>query len=87
MDSTRHTERLVVADERRPAVASRTLPRPASPEGLTAAELDVAGLLARGLSDVAVAHVIGIETATVERHRQRILEYFRIQGRGEPSRP
>lgn len=64
MDSTRCTERLVVADERRPAVASREVLR--AP--------DVAGLPGRARSKV--ARVIWIETARAERERRRTLARF-----------
>ena len=70
MDSTRSTERLVVADERRPAVASREVLR--APDA--SAEHDIAGLPRRGRPNV--ARVIWIETARAERDRLRTLARF-----------
>lgn len=73
MDSTRCTERLVVTDERRPAVAVREAPR--VPDAST--EREATDFPGRGRANV--ARVIWIETARAERDRLRTLARF---GRG-----
>ena len=49
--------------------------------GLTAREVEVAALIARGLSDQAIATRLGISTRTVEHHTEHVLRKLRVDCR------
>jgi DNA-binding NarL/FixJ family response regulator len=50
--------------------AGHQTPRIARPAGLTEREVEVVGLLARGLQTKQVAHALGISVKTADRHVQ-----------------
>jgi DNA-binding NarL/FixJ family response regulator len=51
--------------------------------GLTAREMEVATLLARGRSNSAIAETLGISTHTARHHTQRILTKLEVHSRAE----
>lgn len=61
-------------------------PRPATrenPFSLTAREMEILHLLAKGLSNHAIAHQFSLSTRTVEHHIASILQKMQVQTRGE----
>jgi non-specific serine/threonine protein kinase len=56
-------------------------PRPASPAGLSARELEVAGLVAEGLSNKAIAAALYLSVRTVESHVRHVLAKVGLDNR------
>ena len=56
-------------------------PRPASPTGLSARELEVAGLVAAGLSNKAIAARLHLSVRTVESHVRHVLAKVGLDNR------
>jgi DNA-binding NarL/FixJ family response regulator len=56
-------------------------PRPASPAGLSARELEVAGLVAAGLSNKAIAARLHLSVRTVESHVRHVLAKVGLDNR------
>jgi DNA-binding NarL/FixJ family response regulator len=71
---------------RRVAVlAAERRPRAAGTAALTRRELEILGLIGRGLSNKEIAAALHIELATVKNHVHHILEKLNVQGRTEAA--
>ena len=53
--------------------------------GLTQREVEIVGLLARGLSNKEIAGALNIEVATVKNHVHNILEKLHVKRRSEAA--
>ncbi len=63
------------------AAAFGAAPRPASPAGLSARELEVAGLVAQGLANKAIAARLHLSVRTVESHVRHVLAKVGLDNR------
>ena len=68
---------------RRVTVLSAQREPPGSPDGLTARESQIAGLIARGRSNKEIARELCIEISTVKNHVHHMLEKLGVRGRAE----
>jgi two-component system nitrate/nitrite response regulator NarL len=68
---------------RRVAVLSAQREPPGPPDGLTARERQIAGLIARGRSNKEIARELYIELSTVKNHVHHLLEKLGVRGRAE----
>ena len=55
------------------------------PEGLSAREKEVAGLLVRGVSNKEIARALGIEVVTVKKHVGNILRTLAVRNRTQAA--
>ena len=70
---------------RQVAVLSAQREPPGPPDGLTARERQVAGLIARGRSNKEIARELCIEVSTVKNHVHHMLEKLGVRGRAEAA--
>jgi two-component system, NarL family, nitrate/nitrite response regulator NarL len=70
---------------RRVGVLSAQREPPGPPDGLTARESEIAGLIARGRSNKEIARELYIEISTVKNHVHHILEKLGVGGRAEAA--
>jgi DNA-binding NarL/FixJ family response regulator len=67
------------------ALLSRNGLAEASPSALSRRELQIAGLIDRGLSNKEIARRLGIQAATVKNHVHNILDKLNVRRRGEAA--
>jgi DNA-binding NarL/FixJ family response regulator len=67
------------------ALLSRNDRGGASPAALSKRELQIAGLIDRGLSNKEIARRLGIQAATVKNHVHNILDKLKVHRRGEAA--
>ncbi len=78
--------------ERVGALSTRTKPQ-ASLDGLTCREIEIARLVARGLSNKAIARDLRLSVATIKNHVHNVLQKLQLErrgdimGRGQDMRP
>jgi DNA-binding NarL/FixJ family response regulator len=68
--------------ERVGALSTRTRPQPAL-DGLTCREIEIARLVARGLSNKAIARDLRLSVATIKNHVHNVLQKLQLERRGD----